>query len=758
MIDFEKTLRFLNLKTTRKEVHGRATLWEAEQILGLGGQKVVALEVGTGATEADLVSIIASPIGKPATAILRSERDLHRHLETLEGLGIDTVSLERDVLFGAASGLLGSGPKLDLPRATIEPEIQNAADRSVGLCTRKIADWLRADAEGSLAVLTGPAGFGKTTICKIIVNRILDAAGLKRIPLYISSANWQSLIESHHVTLRGIFLEAVSSTFSQAAIGEEMVEHLIGQGAIIPIFDGLDEICTDAYTEIGIREIVDQLEELFSDAPDARVLFTTRNTFWSSARADDRLRFSEFRVQSFDVGRRERFLTEWFDGNRDAKSRAVSLLGRIEALGNSRSGAGSDQVLFSESPYMLHLACLAAEEQSGLGFDEATWADVRDPLDAILRSLAAREVFKNKIPPGKQNRILYTTALLHGEVFSVDDFSDVIDLYQDEDERLDGMLSHHVISGKGDRRKFLFHGFGDYLRAKAVASWLYEDENQIVGIEEYLSQINSENDTSVDIFGEISGFYGGLRVARSAFGNTDVKKLFSGKTGQGLLLIFARAVRQQGLVAHQDVANEIKDVLLNGSNTIEGIVFEGQIDGISFKGVRFEECDFTDTIFRNCEFDEHTVFSASCVFKKDFAVYTCEGFEECNLETGDLSTQAKAVFASRSVRGSDRRVTREDIENLLGFVFSQMQTPDLSYRDVSREGLLSRIQKKNSYIARTVMDTLHRNGVLQVTRQQSKHRTRIGVAKPEDVIAFHREGASVRSIKKTVDDLLEKYS
>ncbi len=759
MIDFERTLRFLNLEPQKSKSFGRARIWETVSILGLGGANALVLEVGSNTTASEVREAVSSPFGKASTAVFRRDQELNRLSGVLRESGITNSLLERDILFEAAKKLLGTGSKLDLPRATIEPAILDAKDNSVGLCTRKVADWVRESGSGSLAVLTGPAGFGKTTICKILVNRILDAPVLKRIPLYISSANWQHLIEQHHVTLRGVFLEAVSSTFAKAAIGEEMVEHLIAQGAIIPIFDGLDEICTDAYTEIGIREIVSQLEELFSETPEARVLFTTRTTFWSTARADDRLRFSEFRIQSFDSERRNEFLEEWFDRDAEAKSRATSLLGRIEALGNSGPRSdGEDEVLFSESPYMLHLACLAAEEQSGLGFDEATWADVRDPLDAVLRSLSAREVFKNKIQPGKQNRILYTTALLHGENFSVDDFSEVIELYEEEGERLDGMLSHHVIGGRGDRRKFLFHGFGDYLRAKAIASWLFDGEDQIFGVEEYLADINSENDTSVDIFGEISGFYGGIDTLRLAFAREAVQKLFLNRTGQGLLLLLARSVRQQGMLTHEEVATELNEIFLGGSGVIENIHFEGQIEGVSFRGLRFDNCEFLDTIFRNCEFDKDTKFLETCVFKKDFAVYACEGFGECLLEATNLSTQARAVFASRKVRGSDRRVSREDIETLFGFIFSQMQTSDLNYRDISREGLISRAQKKNSYIANAVIDVLQKNGVLKITRQQSKHKTRVGVGKPEDVIAFHREGASVRSVRKSVNEVMQMYS
>jgi len=353
MSDFDRTLKFVNLDATVEKKFGSVTLWRAKPILGLVTSGSRVLEIAPRSTTEQLESAIRHKGPRIDLAVFHSDHDLKRFTELMTDQNVSQVLLENDILFDAARKLLGVGSRLDLPRATIEPALFDTSDETIDLCTRKIASWIRNADGNPMAVLSGPAGFGKTTICKILVNRILDVPSLKRIPLYISSTNWQNLVEQHHVTLRAVFLEAVSTTFSKAAIGEEMVEHLIAQGAIVPVFDGLDEICSDAYTEVGIREIVDQLDELFAESPNARVLFTTRNTFWSTAEPSDRLKFHEFTVQPFDLSQREAFLSEWFDEDTEAKQKAVSLLGRIEALGNSSGkGRSRDVVSFSESPYV----------------------------------------------------------------------------------------------------------------------------------------------------------------------------------------------------------------------------------------------------------------------------------------------------------------------------------------------------------------------------------------------------------------------
>jgi len=415
-----------------------------------------------------------------------------------------------------------------------------------------------------------------------------------------------------------------------------------------------------------------------------------------------------------------------------------------------------DVIRFSESPYILHLASLAAEEQRGHNTDTEPWADARDPLDAILGALAAREQDKNSISANKQNKILYSVALTYGEEFSVDDFNKISDLYIEEGERLDGMLTHHVLTGEGNKRRFLFNGLGDYVRAKAIANWIFLNHNDIMGTEDYLEQLLSEDNTSVDVFGEISRYYGNIATITNSFSDDRVRSNFSGRKGQGLLFLFVRALRKQKCVQHQEIEDLFIKTFLRGERVLHSLKFMGQIGNLSFNSLRFEGCRFHNVVFRNCEFDDSSEF-VNCDFKGDFAIYGCDGFENTVLASSLLSPQAKAVFALRNVKGSDRRVTESDVHELMRYIFSQLQNFDLRYGDMSREGLLSRIQKKNSYIANFLVECLIKRGVLKISGHQ-RHRDRLSVALPEDVIAFHRDGAVIRSIRAVVDDVIRKFN
>ena len=751
------TLRFLNLNAHIQETIGSLSIWRASPLFANPNQQINILHIRSRVT-ADQLREAGDRIGTNKDyALISTIQDVDRLKNRLSEMGFANVSTVREILCNGIKQLLGKHRPLGLPRATIEPILTDKVSKYTAQSTLHIRGWLEKEADLPLSIITGPAGFGKTTLCQILVNHFIKYSELTRIPLFISSQHWRNLLETHHLTIRQIFLAAVSERFSQAALGDEMIEHLISSGAIIPIFDGLDEICTDAYTEIGISEIVDQLDEMFSDNEQARAVFTSRTTFWTMVRPDVRLRFREFVVRPFDSNQRSQFLDDWFGSDHTAKSRVFSLLGRIEALGSGPSRSQDEGTFkFSESPYVIYLASIAAEEQKGGGFGPDSWANIQDPLDAILTALAEREVRKNKIPAAKQNRILFSLALLHGPEFSLDAFSQIVDLYAEPGERLEGMLSHHVITGSGSSRTFLFDGFGDYLRAKAIANWIFRDENEIFGIEEYLKEINSESDTSVDIFGEISAFYASLDDLKQAFSSKRIIKFFHGRMGQGLLFLFSRAFRKQDPSSHLILTDAIIETLLGGERFFRQIDFSGQIERISLSALSFEDCKFSNVVFRSCDFDAESKF-VKCDFRNDFAVYSCDGFGDAQLLSDQLSSSARAVFAERNVKGADRRVTETDITAILEYIFSQMQTPQLGYRDISREGLLSRIQKKNSYIAGTVLEMLEREDVLIVTRAQQKHRVRLGIGKPEDVIAFHREGALIRSIRNVVDNVLGKY-
>lgn len=79
MLDFERSLRFLNLEPLGSEQYGRTRLWRAEAILGIDGQTVCVLEVGAGASEANILSAMQASNLSPSLAIFKQEHDLKQH-------------------------------------------------------------------------------------------------------------------------------------------------------------------------------------------------------------------------------------------------------------------------------------------------------------------------------------------------------------------------------------------------------------------------------------------------------------------------------------------------------------------------------------------------------------------------------------------------------------------------------------------------------------------------------------------------------
>lgn len=267
--------------------------------------KVNVVEFNDRPTRQHLFQVLKDIGNNKDYAVVRSNIDVDPFLRELNGLGFVNVATVRSILFNGILELLGTRGAMELPRATVEPFLLDSQSQKTHLCTGAVGDWLR-EQPSRLAIVVGPAGFGKTTICQILVNKFIKTPGLERLPLYISSRHWKHLLEKGAVTIRSVFNEAVSTTYRDAALGDDMIAHLITEGAILPIFDGLDEICTDAYTEISVREIVDQLDDMFADNPNAKAIFTTRNTFWGSARVDERLRFYELSVLPFDKELRDK--------------------------------------------------------------------------------------------------------------------------------------------------------------------------------------------------------------------------------------------------------------------------------------------------------------------------------------------------------------------------------------------------------------------------------------------------------------------
>lgn len=405
----------------------------------------------------------------------------------------------------------------------------------------------------------------------------------------------------------------------------------------------------------------------------------------------------------------------------------------------------------------MRLVCLSATHRKGSDFDRDEFLNRHDPLDGIIIAAGNREIRKSGISYPTQCGVLFSLSLLHGNTFSVEEFLSIMQLYDLDEEALDGMLSHHFIGNSGSRKSFLFNGMSDYLRAKALAEFIFKGNENFIGIEEYLSQINNLKDTSVEIFSDISSFYTNVASLRGYFGAQRVHQHFRDRSAQGLILLLAGCGKRSFNLNRLEISNLISEVLLSDQKTFASLEFACHFEGFDFTATVFSRCCFQDVVFRDCSFDAKTVFKG-CSFDGDFEVHGCSGFDDVkDWECTFKSMQARSTFDNRSSHASSRKVTADDIKILTREALRLLNSRENKFLDVRREGVLSRLQKKNSHLAAELLETMERSGVLRIKNGTKGHRARLEVDNIGDVLAFWDDGAEIGSVRDAISQMSRKY-
>lgn len=758
MGDFSQTLNFLGIAGATEESFQTCSVWNGKEETAFDERLVSMLQVRTYSSQSGLERELSSLRSIPPVAIMTTIQERKKIKEILEAYGVRTIETEDEILFKHASKKFGGKSQQATEELYIHPTVRDKKNQRNGEAIKSLVNWLRSDAlDDRLAIITGNAGFGKTTFCKELASTLQSFPNLARIPIYIDSHHWRHLVNEKRFSVRSACSEAVANAYPNSAIGDEAIEHLISRGAILPIFDGLDELCTDAYTEASVGDIISQMEGIFEDESAGKAIFTSRSTFWSDARSSERMKMHEYEVLPFDKAQRDEFLEGWFKFHSGNRKFAEQMLSIIDTTPTATQANGNP-IRFTQSPYILRLVCLSATRRKGGDFDRSEFLNRHDPLDDIIIAAGNREIQKTGISYSTQCDVLFALSLMHGDTFSIEEFRSTMNFYDLPEDTFDGMLSHHFIGNYGSRKSFLFKGMGDYLRAKALAELIYKENDRFFGIEEYLSQINNLKDTSVEIFAGISSFYTNVAQLKDYFGARRTRKHFRDRTAQGLIFLLASCGKKAFNLNREEVSNLLSDVLLDGQMIYEGLEFSCHFEGFDFRGVKFSHCGFKDVVFKDCTFDDGTVFH-HCIFDGDFEVQGQSGFDDVNdKECMFKSMQARSTFDNRSTHASSRKVTLDDIKILSREALRLLRSSSGNFVDVRREGVLSRLQRKNSYLASDVLESMEKHNVLRIKNGTKGHRARLEVDNIGDALAFWNDGAEIGTIRDAISQISRKYS
>jgi GTPase SAR1 family protein len=141
-------------------------------------------------------------------------------------------------------------------------------------------------AEHSIAVVVAGGGVGKTTLARVLCDRI-SKVGENTFPVLVESAMWRDVVQSN-LQIKTIIERSIAKRYTNAARlanSEDAFRALFRTGVFVLIFDGFDELCVHPGSTITPKQILEELTELSKieeDGFQSRIIITTRESYWQS--------------------------------------------------------------------------------------------------------------------------------------------------------------------------------------------------------------------------------------------------------------------------------------------------------------------------------------------------------------------------------------------------------------------------------------------------------------------------------------------
>ena len=105
---------------------------------------------------------------------------------------------------------------------------------------------------------------------------------------------------------------------------------------------------------------------------------------------------------------------------------------------------------------------------------------------------------------------------------------------------------------------------------------------------------------------------------------------------------------------------------------ISGVYIEGSIDNLDLRGVGLKGVTFGNIEFTHCEFNDATKI-VDCHFEANLHVDNCRELSLIQCQGGSMTPQARSIFQREQVNGIDRRITREQLDNSIGYILRKFK-------------------------------------------------------------------------------------
>lgn len=547
---------------------------------------------------------------------------------------------------------------------------------------------------GNLGVLLAEPGEGKTYEVRQLASDLSpreDPTGRLPLPIYVSSDQWEGMPADDLANIA----KTISHSFTYHKtpipwiVDNEAVflDVVCKAGLMCILFDGFDEYIYRNRGEFSPSAIISEVQSLVAES-DAKVLLTSRSSFWGNTVGDTSSKFVPYYLRPFDREHASTYFVTRFPDANDPEKQKTALEKRKVALDiydALRRDEKRGTTNLSGRGFTLPLLCDLADraEDGAVHFTSA-----ESVTNKLMYALCEREhahaqklmltpdqqieafrLFAEEVATGTATSEVLATAINYCAEMSSDD---IINLVGDEARNKLGSLADHPLLERVGPAQWRF--IQDLVFYTLLGDQLtyYIKNHKAGGLRTFVTKIFTQPKLRAEIASVI---------VDQAFSLPSVAE-----TREHLQMIIAELLKYSGMdtavmrelperdlataiaslaVNHLAVAGrpreERRDVFLSffHNRQMNGLQFSGVIQSISFSGVHFVDCFFDGVSWVNCEFDETTLFRG-CRFV-NMRIEACDGLGDAQMidEHPDPDT-AMIIMAERVL--ANRRYSRDDLK------------------------------------------------------------------------------------------------
>lgn len=594
----------------------------------------------------------------------------------------------------------------------IDPDLELPDGTSVPNASSYLAQWLterstKNSADHSIAVMVADGGVGKTTLARVLCDRI-SIKGANAFPVLVESAMWRDVVQSN-LQIRTIIGRSITNRYANAArlaSSEDAFRALFRAGVFVLIFDGFDELCVHPGSTITPKQILEELTELSKieeDSFQSRIIVTTRESYWQSISTEiDTSHLEILKIRGFDNEKKKSYFQKRLKSPsaRDLAFRLAKQVGGAIYKNSALETDTSDRP--SGVPFILDLIARYIEDNSDVQIVNPYEAD---PLASLLEGICRRENVRQRldIDPYKQLELFEELFREYEDKISQSDleiFAEVLCNIRDK-ETVSRLANHVFFVNAGPSMlaaryevlrvyfvaRFLSNGLtnasGSESRTKIAHLLAAQSAGHTQVIETLVTQLQRHPRERL------------LDAIKQAYEIVAEQKISSERLAASMALSHIAMALIENQKTRSDRTQEFAalfDFACHDDHfTFRNLAFGGSVANIDLSRVKFQSCIFSGVSFSKCKFSPNTIFSNS-EFIGSLSFSGCESTGDLQLgENCVLSKEAEYEFSiihSGTARREVRVSLAEDaairalrrFKTEFGFVTSQARRMTNGFR------------------------------------------------------------------------------